>query len=514
MGNNILVTGAGGTVGRYIINYLLEEGIGDKIIITDLEDVDLTEFESCEKVIIKKGDLTDREFIREVTKGVHKIIHTAALLDISKSYKELYPINVASVKALLEEGVKDSLEFFLLFSSGSIYKQTGKILKEDSPLEAYSPYEQTKIDAESVLREFIKNYPQLNWAIIRPSLIYGPRGRFLAAPLVTVPPMLYLITGGKIPGFKGGVKANWVHAEDVGRASVFILKNPSCWNDIYNIADDTPLSFGEIVTSAIKAYGFEPHYTITFPPPNTFKFLKPFFDNDLFFYLLNNLARLLWNYIVKRYKLEKGIVPYLDRTSINYGTQDVIFDNSKLKEKGFSYKYNSIMEGYRDVIGWYVERRLIPRYEEILEVGKLRFSFSEVMSGELSLFKERVGEKLPISFSITVKAKDLRELFSEIECDIVGIISVGEVIKESDLSGKLYISLFKKRTILYSFEFCDKKGDKYSFRGVKKLSWLSPIDSITNMEIEIEKGGELWAKGEMKFDIKHDFVPFLASFSL
>ena len=511
MFNSIVVTGGGGTVGKYIVEYLLKEDDIKKVIVNDLPNVDLKEFENNPKVTVKKGDLTNREFVKELVKDAECIIHSAATLNTTLPYEEVAKINVNTVSSLLEEGKNNNLKFFLLFSSASIYKPTGKPLKEDSLIEPYSTYEQSKIDAEHILKKFVKDNPNINWSIIRPSLIYGPRAKFLAGPLVTIPPLFYFVTGGRMIGFKGGVKANWVHAEDVARAVVFIIKNKDTWNEIYNIADDTPLSFGEILTASIEAYGFKPKQFITLPSTKYMQIVKPFLDNDYFFAILNNSGKLLWDYIIKVYNLEKGITPHLNRSALNYSTHDIIFDNSKLKKKGFSYKWRSLKDGYRDVLKWYQERRYVPTYEELISTTRFAFSFREKMSGSITA-KDNSFKDTEIRFSLLAKTKRFEGVFGDIDTEITGDITIGEFIEDAKLNGTLFISLFKDRKIIYNFRFKDKEGNDYKFYGIKKLSLLNFIKSITQMDVILEKNGNLWALGEMKFDLKHDLIPFFRSF--
>jgi hypothetical protein len=54
--------------------------------------------------------------------------------------------------------------------------------------------------------------------ILRPCMIYGPRGRFLGAKFLLVPTLAKSFLGAVV-GLVGGTRTNWIHAQDAARAS-------------------------------------------------------------------------------------------------------------------------------------------------------------------------------------------------------------------------------------------------------------------------------------------------------
>ena len=76
-------------------------------------------------------------------------------------------------------------------------------------------------------------------------------------------------------------------------AAVFLMKRAAPYRP-YNVADPTPLDVGTIVTSAIRAYGLEPRFTIPLPEPGTLRPLQPLLDSDIFFRLANAPVEPVW----------------------------------------------------------------------------------------------------------------------------------------------------------------------------------------------------------------------------
>ncbi len=78
MNKKVLVTGGAGFLGINLIRHLLHQGV------TDIVSLDLAEFDYPEKDRVKiiKGDIRDKEAVREAMKGVQWVVHTAAALPL------------------------------------------------------------------------------------------------------------------------------------------------------------------------------------------------------------------------------------------------------------------------------------------------------------------------------------------------------------------------------------------------------------------------------------------------
>jgi nucleoside-diphosphate-sugar epimerase len=351
----VLVTGAAGSVGRYVLEELLKSDY--KIVATDKREIN--SLESSENVEIKIGDLKSLHFLEEIVQGVDHIIHTAADIDINLRGRMTFDINFEATKNLFERATKAGVKRFIHLSTASVYQSSPFLITEEMPLEPGNDYERAKLKAEEFLRSQPKDSLPI-WTILRPSLIYGPRGRRLAATFLCIPP-IFRYFSPLVPGLRGGPRSNFVHALDVARAAVFMLSKPESYRQIYNVADRDPLSLGDRLSIVIDSYGLRKGPRLPFSAV-LFKFFFPLINRELLFDILNFFLRKGWDLVVSRYALQDEVIPRIDRESLVYGKQDSIFSVEKLVSLGFEFRFPYFTEGWRDTLRWYQRERWAPTY--------------------------------------------------------------------------------------------------------------------------------------------------------
>jgi len=511
----VVVTGAAGTVGSLVVEELLRsEEL--RIVRVDRGGAKLPDVPSAAKgrVEDRPGDLTDSTFARGCVRGATYVIHTAAVIDIALGFEQLKPINVDAVGWLYEGARDEGTRGFVHFSSGSVYQATSGLITEDTPLRAESAYEQSKIDSEALLQQLARKGGP-GWVILRPSLIYGPRGRLLAGPLPTMPPMLKLLSGGTaMVGLAGGPRSNWVHAEDVARAAVFVMDKRDAYGETFNVCDDTPLPFGDIINAAIQAYGFSITARIPVPPIWLNKLAMPFIDSDAFFHAVNVGAGVLWKVIQKRHGLTDDLVPRMDRATASYFVRNVVFSNAKLKQLGWTVKHPDLRSAFPDVLRWYQDNRWAPRYEkggfvETLDVG---FEFTETMSGTYRRTDNGRSGDRNFTFTVTATAERLREFARTPVTHLRGTLFAEDLADGVPIEGTLEIALLSRRQLVYEFDFEGRDGKRYHFRGQKDVEPLRFFQTITTLPGRItDPTGLEIATALVTFDIKNDLLPMALS---
>lgn len=224
---NVLLTGAGGFLGKTISNTLERKGFGvfgseifgkNKIDITNAFDLD------------PKLEAT-------------VIIHAAGKAHVVPKTKQqadaFYDVNFHGTKNLT--GAIDKLAFkpkyFVFISTVSVYGlDSGTDISEDHPLNGITPYAKSKILAEEFLVQWCdKNDVKLT--ILRLPLIAGvnPPGN-LGAMIRGIKSGLYFSIG------KGEARKSMVWAEDVAAAIPKVMK----LGGIYNLTDGIHPSFNEL----------------------------------------------------------------------------------------------------------------------------------------------------------------------------------------------------------------------------------------------------------------------------
>lgn len=494
MSKTILVTGSSGSVGKFLVEILLEKGY--KVVGIDKQNNDI----KSENFKFIQGDITDQETISNAMKNVNAVINTAAIVNISLSFEELRAINFDAVKLLYNEAKNNDVEYFIHFSTGSVYKASSESHNENSEVDLINPYIQTKYFSEEFLRSQNNNKPIVN--IIRPALIYGPRIKVLAGIMATFPVLIKKFINF-IPKIKGGVKSNWVYAEDVARACVFLLENPQANNEVFNVANDDILSLGDMFSIACETYGINlMKFEIPISTKELVKIISPFQNTAL--KTINSITSTVWNNISNKYKISSPINTNLDPEFLDFAKHDTIFDNTKIKSLGFKLKYPKFIDGWKHAISWYENNNWIPDHKIRNEYLKYGLSFYENMYGK---YIENNQEK-KFNFSCHVSIPSIEKFIIDSTSFITGNVDMDN-LSNNKLEGKLIIDLLKKKKLIYDFNF----GDNYRFYGMKNISYINFIHSITHLEGIIYKDGNFFAEAKLIFDLK-ELKLFIESFKL
>jgi len=348
-----LVTGASGSVGHFIVSALLDAGWD----VTALDQPG-TPFPDAPAGRMRRVevDLARPEVPEEAVDGAVAVIHAAAIVDIGRSWEALAPVNYDATLRLYEAARRAGVKHFVFFSTGSVYPGGAQPMTEDSPVVAANDYVRTKLRAEEFLRSQPAE-PPVN--ILRPALIYGPWGRVLAGALATVPSVFGLFTR-HLPALTGGPRSNWVHAEDVARAAVFLVQNPQPHGQVFNVAGDEAIAVGEVFSIAFRTGGIELHRPELAYPTPAIRMLKPILARDLVLGPLNRIASALYAHATRRAGIQSPLRPHLDRETFDFAVRDMIFDNRRLKELGFTYRYPRFEDGWAQTVVWYEQNGWIP----------------------------------------------------------------------------------------------------------------------------------------------------------
>lgn len=352
----IVVTGAGGAVGSYVLEKLVKEG--HHVVALDLPNVYIPTGEAITHVPLDLAGVEIKD-LKPIVRSADAVVHTAAIVDIGKTKEEIWPLNVVATRRLAIAASEELFCKFVHISSASIYAPSYNIIKENNRLLDTSPYEKSKIHSEATLQVVQENGAcDFSWTVLRPALIYGPKARFLGATLAAIPPIMKML--GIRLGIRGGPITNWVHAEDVARAAIHCIKQPSTNNKAFNICDDKPTPFGDTATDYIEAYGIKPLVKLPCPPKNILQLLKPAIDRDITFRTINFPLKAAWTLLCELYGINSSLSVKVDREASPYIFHDTVFSNAALKDTGFRLKWPDPKAAILDVLEWYKNEEWIP----------------------------------------------------------------------------------------------------------------------------------------------------------
>lgn len=256
----ILVTGATGFLGGWVVKRLLDEGQSVRIIRrknSSLEDLQGLQFEEAE------GDVTNLESLVEATRGVDSVFHLAGLVAYTRRQREaMERVNVHGTANVVEACVKSNVRRLLHLSSvvavGASFDGK-KLLNEDSAYNLHHlnlGYFETKRAAEELVVTAAKS-GRLDSVMVNPSTIYGAADAKKGSRGVQL-----AVARGKFPFYpSGGV--NVVAVEDVIEATIQAWKKGRT-GERYILAGDN-LKIKELFTIIAEEAGVEPP-SVYLPP--------------------------------------------------------------------------------------------------------------------------------------------------------------------------------------------------------------------------------------------------------
>ncbi len=348
----LLVTGAAGTVGGYVVS--LAEAAGYRVVASD---IDARGLRTPVRGEVRVGDLRDPATAARLVEGCDAVIHAAAQMSARADARELTRTNTEAVVHLYEAARAAGLERFVHMSTATLYASQGAALDEHAPLAPRGPYGMSKRAAE-VFLQGQRSGPA--WTILRAAPIYGRRGRHFAASLLVVGPVLRLATP-VLPRPSGGPEGTMVHAEDVARALLFVLEREETAGRVLNVADGDPMPLGDRIALTFDAYGLRSIPTGPLPKV-TLQLGGRLFRRSGLYHSADAAVLAAWRAVVVRHGLKPALRPRLDREALTLLYEDLVVDASALRGLGWRPRFDRFESGWREVLRWYQAERWVPRY--------------------------------------------------------------------------------------------------------------------------------------------------------
>lgn len=244
----ILITGATGKVGSRFAARMLAKGYNVRIFVRDGAKASALAALGAKVVL---GDLSNTDTLPAAVEGVDAVIHLAAYFRTFNDNEGIIKTNHAGTVALANAAITAGVKRFVFVSTGNVYSSGYKHpAKEDDIVNINDPraYSSSKIAAEQALLSLHKSNG-FDVRILRLGFVYGDKDPHIEEII----PLL------KKMKRHSGSRMHMVHHLDVAQALTLLLHTDGLNGEIFNVADDAPITLYELADSVGQAAdAFEP----------------------------------------------------------------------------------------------------------------------------------------------------------------------------------------------------------------------------------------------------------------
>jgi nucleoside-diphosphate-sugar epimerase len=249
---NVLVTGAGGFIGRAVVAALTYAG-HDVVAHVGPPGVDLAV--PPEAVSALWFAIEDAPHFAPRLRACDLIVHLAGPAAVTPSFEDPQRYireHVQGTRAIIETALRTNTTRFIYISSADVYgRSTTEHVAEGAALRPRSPYAAAKIAAEALVGVAARTGGPEAF-VLRPFSIYGPRQRATSV-LATI--LSGASVGGVISVRDLAPIRDYCHVVDLARAVVLACTAPVDEVDIVNVGTGIATSVAQLIETAQGALG-------------------------------------------------------------------------------------------------------------------------------------------------------------------------------------------------------------------------------------------------------------------
>lgn len=242
----IALTGATGFIGQHLLNELPKRGYRVRVLLRRPSEVPA----GASSAVI--GDIASPHNMAAALRDVDMVIHSAGLAHAMSGRPEddYRTINTEATVRLAQAAERAGVKRFVFLSS--IRAQSGPVA-EEVLTEAQEPqptdsYGRSKLEAERGLSEL-----KLDWAALRPVLVYGPGVKGNMAALLNLAQSPWPLPFGGL-----SAKRSLLCLDNLAAAIDTVLRAQGPLRRPFIVADPEPVTIPEMVTALRKGFGRGP----------------------------------------------------------------------------------------------------------------------------------------------------------------------------------------------------------------------------------------------------------------
>lgn len=322
----ILVTGANGLLGSYLVRQLIDKGEQVRGLRRSKSDLSLLG-NYASRVEWVEGDITDVFSLEEAMKGVDKVYHLAALISMQPGDADkMFSVNAEGTANVVNAALGSDIKKLLYASSVAAFgrpEPAGRMIDENLDVKDSKDnfaYFKSKLYAE---RELWRGIAEgLNAVVINPSTILG--GGFWSMPPNAVFAQLYK----GLPFYTGGING-FVDVRDVVSVAIRLM--------------DSNIVAEKFIVSAENRTWNE----VMWMAADAMKVKRPFIKVN------KPIGSIAWRLDAFR-SLFSGALPIVTRDSVTLAQNDFSYGNDKIR-KALDFTFRPMSETVAETAAAYLE---------------------------------------------------------------------------------------------------------------------------------------------------------------
>ena len=244
----VLVTGATGFLGKYVVDELLEHGY--EVYANGRDQKKLDTLKSHHKI---QGSLAT---LNQLSLAVDAVIHCAALSSVWGSKKEFYDANVLGTRQVIDFSRRNGVKRLVHISSPSVYSTRAERLNikesEVDPKNELTNYIWSKLRSEELVNAANSAFE---------TVILRPRGLIGAEDPSILPRFLKVNRSIGIPLINAGKQlVDLTCVENVALACRLALESEKAPGNTYNITNGEPRELRQVIEQLFTMINEKPKY--------------------------------------------------------------------------------------------------------------------------------------------------------------------------------------------------------------------------------------------------------------
>ncbi|WP_210491564.1 UDP-glucose 4-epimerase GalE [Patulibacter sp. SYSU D01012] len=268
-----LLTGGAGYIGSHIVEAF--RGAGREVVVLDDLSSGFAEFVP-DGVVVHEGRVEDPAAVAAAldAQPVDGVVHLAGLKYAGESVHvplDFYRANVEGTRVLLEAMAAREIDRLVFSSSSATYgTMEGEVVTEDAPQRPESPYGESKLVGEWLIRDQARARPALRHTSLRYFNVVGSGSEHLVdhSPYNLFPLVFRALARGERPKVfgddyptpDGTCIRDYVHVSDLAEAhlrAAVLLEEGRELAPAYNVGRGEGVSVRQIVETILRAVGEE-----------------------------------------------------------------------------------------------------------------------------------------------------------------------------------------------------------------------------------------------------------------